>query len=72
MRTFGFIIFFFPVNYQDGSGAALRSHLRSQPFRRMPGLRTFTFRLHRNARANGRRRARIRKTRQKRRIAFSH
>jgi hypothetical protein len=52
MRTFGFVIIFFPVYDQDGSGDALRSHLRQSSFRRMPRLRTFNAESYRNARAN--------------------
>jgi hypothetical protein len=57
MRTFGFVIFFFPVYYQDGSGDALRSHLRPSSFRRMPLLKTFNARTRCNASASGARAA---------------
>jgi hypothetical protein len=66
MRTFGFVIIFFPVNYQDGSGDALRSHLRLPSFRRMPASRTFTALRLGNARANGLRTTAGAKIRQKR------
>src|ERR1044071_3408117 len=39
IRTFGFVIVFFPVIHQNGSGDVF-SHLRPSPFRRMPGLKS--------------------------------
>src|SRR5215211_908921 len=42
MRTFGFVIIFFPVIHQNGSGDLFNSHLRPLPFRRMPGLKALT------------------------------
>src|SRR2546423_5869304 len=39
MRTLGFVIIFFPVTNQNRAGGAFRLHLRSIPFRRMPGVR---------------------------------
>src|SRR2546423_3684070 len=39
MRTLGFVIIFFPVTNQNRAGGALNLHLRSIPFRRMPGVR---------------------------------
>jgi hypothetical protein len=62
MSTFGFVIIFFPVNYQDGSGDALRSHLRQSSFRRMPRLRTFNARPYCNGSATGARAAENEKT----------
>src|ERR671917_337322 len=62
MRTFGFVIIFFPVRDQDGSGDALRSHLRQSSFRRMPRLRTFNAEPYRNGRASRPRAAENKKT----------
>src|ERR1051325_3195232 len=39
MRTFGFVIVFFPVIHQNGSGDVFNSHLRPSPFQRMPGFK---------------------------------
>src|SRR5947209_6840399 len=53
MRTLGFvIIFLFPVTNQNRAVGALNLHLRSIPFRRMPGIRELHTRFYRNARAN--------------------
>src|SRR5215213_11362165 len=71
MRTFGFVIIFFPVYYQDGPGDALRSHLRPSSFRRMPRFKTFTARTYSNAGANGARAALNQKKRRKRGIVPS-
>src|SRR5215218_9768343 len=42
IRTFGFVIIFFPVTHQNGSGDVFNSHLRPSPFRQMPGLKSLT------------------------------
>src|SRR5215218_6410999 len=39
IRTFGFVIIFFPVIHQNGSGDVFNSHLRPSPFRQMPGFK---------------------------------
>src|SRR4051812_32299988 len=38
IRTFGFVIFVFPVTDQNRTGGFLKLHLRQLPFRRMPGF----------------------------------
>src|SRR3954468_23793630 len=38
IRTFGFVIFVFPVTDQNRTGGFLKPHLRQLPFRRMPGF----------------------------------
>src|ERR1051325_9402786 len=38
IRTLGFVIFVFPVTYQNRTGGFFKPHLRQPPFRRMPGL----------------------------------
>src|SRR5215217_7780799 len=53
MRTFGFVIFVFPVIHQNGSGDVF-SHLRPLPFRRMPGFKTSLARPYCKAGANPR------------------
>src|ERR1044072_343580 len=54
MRTFGFVIVFFPAIHQDGSGTLFNSHLRPSPFRRMPGFKSLHARTHCKAGANSR------------------
>src|SRR4051794_15770725 len=54
IKTFGFVIFVFPVTYQNRTGGFLESHLRQLPFRRMPGFQELPRAKHRNARANAR------------------
>src|SRR2546421_4726690 len=67
MRTLGFvIIFLFPVTDQNRAVCALNLHLRSIPFRRMPGIRELHTRFYRNNRASRGAHGRTRISRRKR------